>query len=58
MQFSLYIDKIIDRIDLQNEAYSKEPGIPQTLFDTYNRQKAELLSLKEKSGAIVTIDSL
>lgn len=58
MQFALYIDKIVDRIDLQQEAYSKETGIPQTLFDVYEKQKTELLSLKEKSGAVVTLDNL
>ncbi len=58
MQFSLYIEKIVDRIDLQSEAYSKEPGIPQTLFDTYEKQKTELLDLKEKFGPIIPIDKL
>ncbi len=58
MQFSLYIDKIVDRIDLQSEAYSKEPDIPQTLFDTYEKQKSELLDLKEKFGPIIPIDKL
>lgn len=58
MQFSLYIDKIIARIDLQQAAYSKEAGIPAKLFEVYERQKAELLQLKERCGAIVTPDQL
>ena len=58
MQFSLYIDKIIARIDLQQAAYSKEAGIPAKLFEVYERQKAELLQLKERFGAIVTPDQL
>lgn len=58
MQFALYIDKIVARIDLQREAYSKEAKIPQTLFDVYGSQKKELLALKEKYGAIVQIDQL
>ena len=58
MQFSLYIDKIVARIDLQQAAYSKEPGIPAKLFEVYERQKAELLQLKERFGAIVTPDQL
>jgi phosphoenolpyruvate carboxykinase (GTP) len=58
MQFSLYIDKIIARIDLQQAAYSKEAGIPTKLFEVYERQKAELLQLKERFGAIVTPDQL
>ena len=58
MQFSLYVDKIIARIDLQREAYSKEADIPQTLFDVYESQKTELLQLKEKFGPIVGTDNL
>ena len=58
MQFALYLDKIIDRIDLQYAAYSKEPDIPQTIFSIYNRQKTELTQLKEKFGPLVPIDSL
>jgi phosphoenolpyruvate carboxykinase (GTP) len=53
-QFSLYIDKIIARIDLQLEAYGKEKNIPQKLFDIYKEQHRELIELKDKYGAIVT----
>jgi phosphoenolpyruvate carboxykinase (GTP) len=58
MQFSLYVDKIIARIDLQREAYSKEANVPQTLFDVYDVQKNELLQLKENFGSVVTIEQL
>ncbi|MGL1930344.1 MAG: phosphoenolpyruvate carboxykinase (GTP) [Desulfotalea sp.] len=54
MQFSLYIDNILGRIELQKEAYSKEEGIPETLFTIYNEQSKELTALKEKHGAIVS----
>ena len=53
-QFSLYIDNIIARIDLQIEAYGKEKNIPQKLFDIYKEQRRELATLKDKYGAIVT----
>ncbi|MGD9286132.1 MAG: phosphoenolpyruvate carboxykinase (GTP) [Desulfobacterales bacterium] len=53
-QFSLYIDNIIARIDLQIEAYGKEKNIPQKLFDIYKEQRQELVELKNKYGAIVT----
>jgi phosphoenolpyruvate carboxykinase (GTP) len=53
-QFSLYIDHIIARIDLQVEAYGKEKNIPQKLFDIYKEQRLELVALKDKYGAIVT----
>lgn len=58
MQFSLYVDKIIARIDLQREAYSTEPSIPQTLFDVYDMQKNELLQLREKYGPVVSVEQL
>jgi phosphoenolpyruvate carboxykinase (GTP) len=52
-QFSLYIDKIISRIDLQIEAYSKEKNIPKKLFEVLNEQREGLMSLRDKFGAIV-----
>ncbi|MDK9709219.1 MAG: phosphoenolpyruvate carboxykinase (GTP) [Desulforhopalus sp.] len=58
MQFSLYIDKIVARIDLQKAAYSKEADIPTKLFAVYEKQRNELLQLKERLGAIVTMDKL
>lgn len=58
MQFAIYVDKIVERLDLQHAAYSKEEGIPEQLFAIYAEQKAALLALKEKYGAIVAIDNL
>ena len=58
MQFALYIDKILDRIELQKEAYSKEEDIPGELYEVYAKQKVDLEQLKEKHGAIVTPDNL
>ncbi len=58
MQFSLYLDKIIERIELQKEAYAKEDGIPDKLFEIYAQQKTDLEQLKEKFGAIVPADKL
>jgi phosphoenolpyruvate carboxykinase (GTP) len=53
-QFSLYIDNIIARIDLQLEAYGKEPNIPERLFEVLNEQKEELLALGDTFGNIIT----
>ena len=53
MQFSIYVDNIVKRIDLQNEEYSKEKGIPAKLFDIYKKQKADLLALKDKFGGVI-----
>jgi len=58
MQFALYIDKIIDRIELQKEAYSKEKEIPGKLFEVYAKQKADLEQLRAKHGAVALIDEL
>jgi phosphoenolpyruvate carboxykinase (GTP) len=52
-QFSLYIDNIVGRIDLQIDAYGKEDSIPGRLFDILKQQRAELMALKEKYGPIV-----
>lgn len=58
MQFALYIDNILHRIDLQTEAYNKEENIPAKLFEIYEKQKTELLALKEKFGSVVRVDEL
>ena len=57
-QFSLYVDNIVARIDLQREAYGKEKNLPGTLFEVYDEQKAGLLALKKKFGAVVTPEQL
>lgn len=57
-QFSLYIDNIINRIDLQADAYKKDENVPDKLFKIYDEQKKGLLALKEKYGSIVTPEQL
>ena len=57
-QFSLYIDNIIKRIDLQSDAYKKDENVPDRLFKIYDEQKKGLLALKEKYGSIVTPEQL
>jgi phosphoenolpyruvate carboxykinase (GTP) len=52
-QFSLYLDNIIARIDLQIEAYSKEENVPEKLFEVLKEQHEGLVALKEKHGSIV-----
>jgi phosphoenolpyruvate carboxykinase (GTP) len=58
MQFSLHIDRLVARIDLQTEAYSKEENLPPQLFEVYRQQKAELLALREGHGPIVKVEQL
>ena len=53
-QFSLYLDNILARIDLQIEAYGKEENIPAQLFEVLKEQRQGIVGLKEKFGAIVS----
>jgi len=53
-QFSLYIDNIVARIDLQAEAYSKEKNIPARLFEVLAEQRQGLIALKDRFGSVVT----
>jgi len=53
-QFSLYVDNIIARIDLQLEKYGEEKDIPSMLFDVLKTQKQGLEALKDKFGPVVT----
>ena len=53
MQFSLYIDNVVARIDLQEAAWRKEQRASERLFAIYAEQKAGLLALKAAKGAIV-----
>jgi phosphoenolpyruvate carboxykinase (GTP) len=57
-QFSLYIDNIVKRIDMQKEAFEKEENIPPKLFEVYAEQKRGLLALKERFGSVVRPDQL
>ncbi len=57
-QFSLYVDKLIDRIDMQVEAYKKEANVPDIYFETQATKKARLEELRAAKGSIVTPDQL
>jgi phosphoenolpyruvate carboxykinase (GTP) len=57
-QFSIYVDKIQSRIDLQREAFGKEENLPEQLFKVYDEWSEGLAALKQKFGAVVTPDQL
>ncbi|MGD8367885.1 MAG: phosphoenolpyruvate carboxykinase (GTP) [Desulfobacterales bacterium] len=57
-QFSLYVDNIVARIDLQMEAYGKNPSTPERLFGILSEQKEALIALKGTYGSVVTPDQL
>ncbi|MFH1852699.1 MAG: phosphoenolpyruvate carboxykinase (GTP) [Candidatus Neomarinimicrobiota bacterium] len=58
MQFAFYVDNIINRIDLQREAYGKEENLPPQLFAVYDEWKSGLLRLREKYGPVVSAEQL
>jgi phosphoenolpyruvate carboxykinase (GTP) len=57
-QFSFYVDNILARIQLQEEAYRKEKKMPSRIFEVYEEQKKGLQALKEKHGPVVKPGSL
>ena len=57
-QFAFYVNNILDRIALQEEAYRKERNIPDKLFAIYQEQRKELEALKAKYGPIVSVEQL
>jgi phosphoenolpyruvate carboxykinase (GTP) len=57
-QFAFYVDNILARIDLQEEAYRKEKNIPARLFEMYGEQRRGLEALKAKYGSIVSVEQL
>jgi phosphoenolpyruvate carboxykinase (GTP) len=57
-QFSIHVDKILDRIALQREAFGKEKGLPEKLFQVYDEWNKGLLELKKTYGAIVSPEKL
>jgi phosphoenolpyruvate carboxykinase (GTP) len=57
-QFSLYVDKILARIDMQEEAYRKETHIPEKFYEILKAQRQALLELKAKFGSVVTPEQL
>jgi len=57
-QFAFYVDNIIARIDLQEEAYRREEGVPAKLFEVYEEQRKGLEALKAKYGPTVSVEQL
>jgi phosphoenolpyruvate carboxykinase (GTP) len=53
-QFSLYIDNILGRIELQQTAYAKDENIPPRLFAILDRQREGLEALKAVHGPVVS----
>jgi phosphoenolpyruvate carboxykinase (GTP) len=52
-QFSFYIDNMVTRIQIQEDAYGKEKKLPARVLEVYQEQKKGLLALKEKFGPVM-----
>jgi len=57
-QFSFYVDNILARIKLQEEAYGKDTRMPPRLFEVYEEQKRGLEALKRAHGPVIPPDKL
>jgi len=57
-QFAFYVDNILARIELQEEAYRKEKNVPSKLFEVYREQREGLEALKARYGPIVSVEQL
>jgi phosphoenolpyruvate carboxykinase (GTP) len=57
-QFALYVDNILARIELQEEAYREEKNVPERLFEIYAEQREGLEALKEAFGSIVSVEQI
>ncbi|MEJ2732494.1 MAG: phosphoenolpyruvate carboxykinase (GTP) [Anaerolineae bacterium] len=57
-QFAFYVDNILTRLDLQEEAYRKEHDVPAKLFEIYAEQREGLEALKASYGPIVSVEHL
>jgi phosphoenolpyruvate carboxykinase (GTP) len=55
-QFALYVDNILDRIELQEAAYREEKNVPAKLFAIYAEQRAGLEKLREQYGSVVSVE--
>jgi len=57
-QFSLYIDNIFERLELQLDAYGQNEDTPPRLFEVLDEQMNGLMRLKAKYGSVVSPDQL
>ena len=57
-QFAFYVDNILGRIDLQEQAYGKEKNVPGKLFEVYKEQREGLESLKADYGPVISVEQL
>ncbi len=57
-QFSLYVENLIQRIDMSITEFSKEKGMDDAFFDILDTWRRDLVALKVTVGPIVTPDQM
>ncbi len=57
-QFSLYINKLVSRIDLSVTEFSQEKGMPDAFFHVLDTWRRDLKAVKSVIGPIVTPDQM
>jgi len=50
LQFSLRLDKLLEKIDRMREIYRDEPGMPREFRNVLNQQRADIEAVKAETG--------
>jgi len=50
LQFSLRLDKLLEKIDRMREIYRDEPGMPREFWNVLNQQRADIEAVKAETG--------
>ena len=53
LQFSIRVDKLLEKISRVEEMYESEPGMPREFWDVHNQLKEGLRALRAESGRSV-----
>jgi phosphoenolpyruvate carboxykinase (GTP) len=57
-QFSLYVDNLVERVDMSINEFSKEKGMNDAFFDVLDTWRRDLVALRSTVGPIVTPDQM
>jgi phosphoenolpyruvate carboxykinase (GTP) len=57
-QFSLYTDKILAVIELQEEAYRREGNVPRRLFEIYREKREGIEALRARFGPVISVEQV
>jgi len=57
-QFSLYVDNLVERVDMSITEFSKEKGMNDAFFQVLDTWRRDLVALRATVGPIVTPDQM